>query len=120
MKRVQESRVQDTPFVKIAKALADPTRHQMLREIRAAGELTCSGVCDHFQLSQPTISHHVKTLHAAGVIDIRKQGQFHVLSVNEARMKAFADDLLPPKRSRQRRTTKQPAAAAARSRKSLP
>lgn len=68
----------------------------MLREIREAGELTCSGVCERFQLSQPTISHHIKTLHAAGVIDVRKQGQFHVLSVNEAQMKAFAADLLPP------------------------
>ncbi len=54
-------------FVKIAKALADPTRHRMLQEIRAKGELTCSQVCECFHQSQPTISHHVKTLEAAGV-----------------------------------------------------
>jgi DNA-binding transcriptional ArsR family regulator len=34
--------MRDAEFVKIAKALADATRHRMLLELRAAGELTCS------------------------------------------------------------------------------
>jgi len=90
----------DLPFVKIAKALADSTRHQMLCEIRAAGELTCSAVCERFQLSQPTISHHIKTLIVAGVIHVRKEGSFHVLSVNEEVMRSFAADILPAPRAR--------------------
>ncbi len=87
--------MRDEPFVKIAKALADPTRHQMLRELRAAGELTCSDVCQRFALAQPTISHHIKTLEEAGLIRIRRDGQFHVLAVNEEVLEDFARDLLP-------------------------
>jgi DNA-binding transcriptional ArsR family regulator len=90
--------MRDEPFVKIAKALADPTRHQMLRELRAAGELTCSAVCERFALAQPTISHHIKTLEEAGLIRVRRQGQFHVLTVDEKLLSEFARDLAPAAR----------------------
>lgn len=87
--------MRDTQFVKIAKALADTTRHRMLMEIRDAGELNCSQVCEKFPLSQPTISHHIKTLAEAGVIKMRKEGQFHVISVDEQTLSAFAADIVP-------------------------
>ncbi|MFN7021384.1 MAG: ArsR/SmtB family transcription factor [Phycisphaerales bacterium] len=79
----------DTDFVKIAKALADPTRHRILREVRAAGELTCKQVCERFALSQPTISHHICTLAEAGLFKVRKRGQFHVLTVDHAVLDGF-------------------------------
>jgi len=77
-------------FVKIAKALADPTRLRMLEGIRAAGKQTCSEVCSCFKLSQPTISHHIKMLEASGVVHAKKSGAFHVLSVNERLLREFA------------------------------
>lgn len=77
-------------FVKAAKALSDPTRHRMLRAVSSAGEMTCSQVCKKFALSQPTISHHLKTLASAGLLDVRKDGAFHVVSVNKATLRAFA------------------------------
>ena len=102
----------EIPFVKIAKALADPTRHRILREIRAAGEMTCSDVCERFKLAQPTISHHLKTLARAGVIDVRPEGQYHVLSVNERLMNAFAAELTSrPKPKRAARASRKKAAA---------
>jgi ArsR family transcriptional regulator len=79
-----------TEFVKIAKALADPTRLKMLERIRAAGKQTCSEVCSCFKLSQPTISHHIKMLEASGVVHAKKSGAFHVLSVNEPLLRDFA------------------------------
>lgn len=87
--------MRDAQFVKIAKALADATRHRMLAEIREAGELNCSQVCEKFPLSQPTISHHIKTLSEAGVIKVRKDGQFHVITVDEETLSAFAADIAP-------------------------
>jgi ArsR family transcriptional regulator len=78
-------------MVKIAKALADPTRLRMLREVRKAGSLTCSQVCGLFALRQPTISHHVRTLEGAGLLRVRKRGAFHELSVDEATLRAFVD-----------------------------
>jgi ArsR family transcriptional regulator len=87
--------MRDAQFVKIAKALADATRHRMLAEIRAAGELTCSQVCEKFPLSQPTISHHIKTLAEAGVVRVRRDGQYHVITVDEQVLSAFAQDIAP-------------------------
>jgi ArsR family transcriptional regulator len=85
--------MRESQIVKIAKALADPTRLKMLNVIRDAGELTCSQVCDKFTQRQPTISHHIKTLESAGLIKIRKSGQFHVLKVDEQVLDDFAAEV---------------------------
>lgn len=63
------------------KALADPTRLEMLRLLRAQQGATC--VCDivgHFELSQPTISHHLKVLRDAGLL---KQSRLGIWSFYE-------------------------------------
>jgi len=57
------------------KALADPTRLEILRLLAAQRGPTC--VCDvvaHFGLSQPTISHHLRVLREAGLLRTSKQG----------------------------------------------
>src|SRR6478752_3435908 len=57
------------------KALADPTRVQMLHMLKATTEPIC--VCDFtaaFDLGQPTVSHHLARLKAAGFIDSFKRG----------------------------------------------
>ncbi len=58
------------------KALADPVRLRLLSLIATrAGEEVC--VCEltpQFDLSQPTISHHLKVLRAAGLIDCERRG----------------------------------------------
>ncbi len=83
----------DATFVRIAKALADPTRAAIVRALRESGPLNCSQVCAMFPQSQPTISHHLRTLHDAGVLGARKQGVFHVLSLREATLRSFARSL---------------------------
>ncbi len=85
----------DAVFVKIAKALADPTRRQLIEHLRRAKHLTCSQVCERFsQRSQPTISHHIKSLEAAGIISVRREGQFHVLSLNDDTLREFSSQCL--------------------------
>ncbi len=100
MSASNEPRVKDESFIAIAKALADPTRRLILKELRAAGSLTCSCVCNLSSLSQPTISHHIGILEDAGVIRVRKRGQFHELSVNEKSLAAFTGDLAAPRKRR--------------------
>jgi len=59
----------------VYKALADPTRVQILHMLKAATEPVC--VCDFtaaFDLGQPTVSHHLGKLKAAGFIDSFKRG----------------------------------------------
>lgn len=86
--------MKEAEFVKIAKALADPTRARILHEIRERGEMTCGDVCGCFPKSQPTMSHHIRALAESGVIACRKDGQFHVLSVDEVLLKTFAAKVL--------------------------
>lgn len=101
--------MRDDRFVRLAKALADPTRRQMVETLRARGHLTCSDVCGCFKLSQPTISHHIRTLERAGAITVAEQGPFHVLSLNQAVLDEFADAVAGAARSK-------PAAPRARTR----
>ena len=59
----------------VLKALADPTRVQIILCLREAKEPVC--VCDFtatFDLSQPTVSHHMAKLREAGLIEATKQG----------------------------------------------
>lgn len=108
-------------LIKIAKALADPTRFGIFESIRAAGEVTCSGVCSSFHVNQATISHHVKILADAGLISVRKQGQFHHLSANHGTIADFVAAVAAPSRPArsaakppQRPRADQPAKPAAR------
>jgi ArsR family transcriptional regulator len=63
-------------FHRISKALADPRRYQILARIAATSELACSDVRGNLPISAPTLSHHVKELLNAGLIEIRREGQF--------------------------------------------
>jgi len=63
-------------FQHIAKALADPRRFELLSRIAKAGELACSDVRTQLPISAATLSHHVKELESAGLIEIRREGQF--------------------------------------------
>ncbi len=57
------------------KALADPTRLEMLRLVAAQAGPTCvCDIVDHFDLSQPTISHHLKILREAGLLTQTRVG----------------------------------------------
>ncbi len=72
----------DKTIVRALKALSDAKRFRMVQELAAAGELCCGGLAAKFDLSQPTISHHLKILADAGIIQTRGDAQQHFLSVN--------------------------------------
>ena len=76
--------LEDAKIVRVLKALADPTRFRMVQEIAAAGELSCGEVQEHFDVSQPTISHHMKILSDAGVLIQRIEGKHRYTSVDSA------------------------------------
>jgi ArsR family transcriptional regulator len=76
------SEVDDQKLVRILRALADANRFRMVQEIAASGELSCGDVGGRFPLAQPTISHHLKILAEAGVLNVRRDGQHGIVSVN--------------------------------------
>jgi ArsR family transcriptional regulator len=59
----------------VLKALADPVRLRLMSIIASAGAEIC--VCDitgHFEVSAPTISHHLRVLREAGLVDCERRG----------------------------------------------
>jgi len=77
----------DSELVRVLKALADPIRFRMVQKIAAAGELSCGEVGEHFEVTQPTISHHLKILTDAEILVGRAEGKHHFISVNNALLK---------------------------------
>jgi len=75
------------------KAIADPARLRLLSLVLShEGSEAC--VCDllpHFDLSQPTISHHLKVLHEAGLLDREKRGTWVFYIARPEAMTALAN-----------------------------
>jgi ArsR family transcriptional regulator len=62
-------------MAQIAKALADPVRVQLVDVLRKhAGKVCVCELVPLFDLSQPTVSHHLKVLREAGVVDCERRG----------------------------------------------
>lgn len=63
------------------KALADPTRRRIL-ELLETDDFTAGELAAHFDISKPTLSHHLATLKAAGLVTDERHGQNIVYSLN--------------------------------------
>jgi ArsR family transcriptional regulator len=63
-------------FHRISKALADPRRYDILSRIANSRELACSDIRSELPITAATLSHHIKELESAGLIEIRRAGQF--------------------------------------------
>ena len=72
------------------KALADPTRLAVVNRLASKGD-TCACEFDSFGLSQPTISHHLKVLREAGLIEVAyKRGTYAFYRLVPAAVEALA------------------------------
>jgi ArsR family transcriptional regulator, arsenate/arsenite/antimonite-responsive transcriptional repressor len=58
----------------IFKALADPTRVAIVNRLSVTEEVCVCDLTTAFELSQPTISHHLRVLRDAGLIEAERQG----------------------------------------------
>ena len=66
----------------ILKALADPRRFELMERIASAGcPLGCAEARAALPISAATLSHHIKELEAAGLIQVRREGKFHFLTL---------------------------------------
>ena len=70
------SQVQAEQVAPLLKALAEPVRLRLMSLVAShpGGEACVCDLNDAFDLSQPTISHHLKVLHEAGLLDREKRG----------------------------------------------
>lgn len=84
----------DTKAVeRIAKALSDKNRLIILQNIARQKCLGCTEVQDFVSLAQPTLSHHVKVLVDAGLVDSHKDGRNLNLYLNKEKVQELIDFL---------------------------
>ena len=62
------------PLNEVFKAIADPTRREILRLLRHE-EMSAGDVAARFDMTKPTMSHHFAVLKAAGLVTSRREGQ---------------------------------------------
>lgn len=70
-------------LIRVMKALADHTRMRFFKEIASRKQMTCTEVGELSHLAQPTVSHHLKQLVEAGLLNAEKEGSYVILSVNK-------------------------------------
>lgn len=74
----------------IGKALGDPNRLRIVQML-SEGEKCACRILEKFEITQPTLSHHMKVLEACGLINDRKDGHWHYYSLNTATLKQYGD-----------------------------
>lgn len=90
----QVARLRHDQFERIAKALADPTRVAVLEAIGREDECPCQALRDAFPVSKATISHHIKELVRAGLVDARREGQFLHCQLRRDVLRGYTAELL--------------------------
>lgn len=66
---------------KIIKALADANRLKII-DILSCGERCACDILNHFDFTQPTLSHHMKVLEECGIVNCRKEGLWNYYTLN--------------------------------------
>ena len=77
------------PQQSVCKALADPTRREILRELKK-GSATAGELADKFPITRASLSHHFNILKATGLLRDQRRGQHIVYSLNTSVMEEVA------------------------------
>ena len=81
-------------FERIAKAVSDPRRFSMLKAISANTGCPNQSLCQEFPVSKATISHHLKELVQAGLVETERDGQYMSVRARPDILKAYAEELV--------------------------
>lgn len=77
-----------TEFELISKALGDSNRLQIIQMLSAGEKCGCK-LLEAFDITQPTLSHHMKILVECGLVSDRKEGKWHHYSLVTKRLKEY-------------------------------
>lgn len=71
----------------IYSALAEPRRRHIIELLATQGKLTATNISDHFKVSKPAISQHLKVLREAKLIDMEKRAQSRIYTINTSSLR---------------------------------
>lgn len=74
----------------ICKALGDSNRLQIVKML-SEGEKCACNLLERFEITQPTLSHHMKTLCECGLVEVRREGKWSHYSLNCETLAAFQE-----------------------------
>lgn len=77
-------------LAQIFKALGDPTRISIVEMLSVEEKCVCE-IMEELEMTQPAISHHLKTLKQAGLIKDRREGKWIFYSLNHTEYKNLLD-----------------------------
>ena len=66
----------------VFKALNDPIRRKILEMLKKKGDMSAGEIAGQFDISKPSISHHLDLLKQAGLVEVMREGQFLYYSLN--------------------------------------
>ena len=90
MARMEFDAAQLEPVLRFGRALADPMRLRILG-LLAQRSMYGQELAEALAVQPPTISHHLSLLKAAGLVDVRRENNFHHYSLNEKKLRRTAD-----------------------------
>jgi ArsR family transcriptional regulator len=77
-------------LARISRALSDPTRLRIFEGISSCKEMFCGQIVEKFKLTPGTISHHLKILADANLIETRREGQFIYMTSRPETVRDYA------------------------------
>lgn len=83
----------DGVFERITKALADPSRFEILRLVVDNPGIACCEIVERVSLRQPTVSHHLKELAGAGLVASKRDGAFTRLAACNPALEGYVAEL---------------------------
>lgn len=75
-------------YAVLCKALSDSNRLQIVQMLSEGEKCACK-LLERFEITQPTLSHHMKILCECGLVEVRKEGKWSHYSLNEQTLHEF-------------------------------
>ena len=85
------ARLTEKQFERIARALAEPRRYEILKQVSSCDgtAATCAALLQTQDITPATLSHHIKELENAGLVETSREGKFMKLTLNRPILNAY-------------------------------